>query len=196
MWYDHIVCVVTPLLEECEDDTHTPKMGTWESSGIPEASESIAGVKTPRIWVFFILLESYRSLDVENGFAWTIWTFAEQVMAKERPRVKLAIWLPTTKSWESTQPQCVQVECDTPLEVCFRPHPNRRFEQGIMISQNPESPNRNSFGTPPWESRDYKSFGCRCHGEMQRIIYGGRWWLPSNPGRGESCESRVTHGLS
>jgi hypothetical protein len=23
--------VTTPLLEECEDDTHIPKMGTWES---------------------------------------------------------------------------------------------------------------------------------------------------------------------
>ncbi len=31
--------VATPLLEECEDDTHTPEMGTWESSGIPEISE-------------------------------------------------------------------------------------------------------------------------------------------------------------
>jgi hypothetical protein len=24
---------------------------------------------------------------------------------------------------------------------------------------------------------------------MQRILYGGRWWLPPNPGRGESSES-------
>jgi hypothetical protein len=24
---------------------------------------------------------------------------------------------------------------------------------------------------------------------MQRILYGGRWWLPLNPGRGESSES-------
>jgi hypothetical protein len=31
--------VATPLLEECEDDTHTPKMGTWESSGTPETLE-------------------------------------------------------------------------------------------------------------------------------------------------------------
>jgi hypothetical protein len=26
-------------LKECEDDTHTPEMGTWESSGIPKNSE-------------------------------------------------------------------------------------------------------------------------------------------------------------
>jgi len=31
--------VVTPFLEECEDDTHIPEMGTWESSGTPETLE-------------------------------------------------------------------------------------------------------------------------------------------------------------
>jgi len=31
--------VATPLLEECEDDTHTPEMGTWESSGTPKTLE-------------------------------------------------------------------------------------------------------------------------------------------------------------
>jgi hypothetical protein len=29
----------TPTLKECEDDTHTPKMGTWESSRTPKNSE-------------------------------------------------------------------------------------------------------------------------------------------------------------
>jgi hypothetical protein len=33
------IFVTTPLLEECEDDTHTLEMGTWESSGTPETSE-------------------------------------------------------------------------------------------------------------------------------------------------------------
>ncbi len=31
--------VATPLLEECEDDTHTPEMGTWESFETPKTSE-------------------------------------------------------------------------------------------------------------------------------------------------------------
>jgi hypothetical protein len=31
--------VTTPLLEECEDDTHTPEIGTWESFGTLEISE-------------------------------------------------------------------------------------------------------------------------------------------------------------
>jgi hypothetical protein len=66
-------------------------------------------------------------------------------MAKEGLGVKLAVWFPTTKSWESIRPQCVQVECDTLLEssqgelqVCFKPHPNRRSKQRVMISQSPE----------------------------------------------------------
>ncbi len=121
---------------------------------------------------------------------------------KEVLGVKLAVWLLTTKSRESTRPRCVQVECDTLLEssqgelqVFFRPHPNRRFEQRIMNSQSPGSPNQDSFGTPPWESRDKKPFGCRCHKETQRILYGGRWWLPPSSGHGESCESKVARGL-
>jgi hypothetical protein len=109
----------------------------------------------------------------------------------------------TTKSRESTQLWCVQVEYDTPLEssrgelqVCFRPCPDQRSKQRVMTSQNPESPNRDSFGTPPWESQDKKPFGCRWCREMQKILYGGRWWLPPNLGYGESYESRVTRGLS
>jgi hypothetical protein len=39
-------------------------------------------------------------------------------------------------------------------------------------------------------------FGCKCDGETQRILYGGRWWLPPSPGRDESSESRVARGLS
>jgi hypothetical protein len=63
-----------------------------------------------------------------------------------------------------------------------------------MTPQSGRSPNQNNFRTPTLESRDKKPFGCRCRGEAQRILYGGRWWLLSSPGRGESCESRVARG--
>jgi hypothetical protein len=55
---------------------------------------------------------------------------------------------------------------------------------------------RDNFGTPTWESREKKPFGCSLGGELQRILYGGRWWLPPSPGRGESSESKVARGLS
>jgi hypothetical protein len=33
------IVFVTLLLKEWEDDTHTPKMGTWEPTGTPKTSE-------------------------------------------------------------------------------------------------------------------------------------------------------------
>jgi hypothetical protein len=39
-----------------------------------------------------------------------------KLWSKERPGVKLAVWLPTTKSWESTRFPCVQVACNIPLK--------------------------------------------------------------------------------
>jgi hypothetical protein len=44
----------------------------------------IAGVKTHWIEKLFISLKSYWNLDVKNGFAWLIWTFETQVMAKRK----------------------------------------------------------------------------------------------------------------
>jgi hypothetical protein len=148
-------------------------MGTWESSGTPETSKfDCRGQNTSPWGVFYIIgkLSKCRCrkwphmshLDICN-------TSYEK---KKGLGVKLTIWFPTTKSRESTRPQCAQVECDTPLEssqgelqVCFRPQPNRRFERRVMNSQSFESPNQDSFGTPPWESWDKKPFGCRCHRE-------------------------------
>jgi len=65
-----------------------------------------------------------------------------------------------------------------------------------MNAQSFGSPNRDNFGTPLWEFREKVPFGCKCGGETQRILYGGRWWLPPSLGRGESSESKVAHGLS
>jgi len=122
---------------------------------------------------------------------------------KEGLGVKLAVWLPTIKCWELIRSWCVQVECDTPLErsqgelrVCLRPRPNWRSERQVMNVQSPGSPNRDSFETPLWESREKVPFRCKCGGDAQRILYGGRWWLPPSPGRGESSESKVARGLS
>jgi len=59
-----------------------------------------------------------------------------------------------------------------------------------MSSQSLETPTRDNFGTPPWESREKEPFECSLHRELQRILYEGRWWLPPNSGHGESSESK------
>jgi hypothetical protein len=86
---------------------------------------------------------------------------------KEMSRVKLVIWLPTTKSQESTQFCRVQVACDIllkrsqqGLQLCFIPHRNLRFARQVMHLQSRGSPNYGNFRTPTWDSWDKKSFGC------------------------------------
>jgi hypothetical protein len=82
------------------------------------------------------------------------------------------------------------------IQDWFEPRPDRRSRREVMMAQSPGSSNRDSFGTPLWESRDKEPLGRECGGAMQRILYGGRWWLPPSPGRDESSESKVAHGLS
>jgi hypothetical protein len=60
------------------------KWGLGSPPGLPKLQSSIAGVKTPCIVMFFISLENYWNVDVENGLAWAIWIFATQVMAKRK----------------------------------------------------------------------------------------------------------------
>jgi hypothetical protein len=59
-----------------------------------------------------------------------------------------------------------------------------------MCPQSCGSHRCSNFGTPTWEFRDKKPFGCDPCGEAQNILYGGRWWLLPSLGRGESCESK------
>jgi hypothetical protein len=59
-----------------------------------------------------------------------------------------------------------------------------------MSSQSPGTPIWDSFKTPPWESREKVPFGCSLGRELHSILYGGRWWLPPSPGRGESSVSK------
>jgi hypothetical protein len=46
-----------------------PKWGLESPPGLPTLQSLIVGVKTPCIEVFFITVERYQSVNVENGFA-------------------------------------------------------------------------------------------------------------------------------
>jgi hypothetical protein len=100
---------------------------------------------------------------------------------KERSGVKwsMTIWLPTTKSRESTQFPCVQETCHILLEsswrglqLFFKPHHNRRFARQVMCLQSRGSPNCGNFRTPKW------SLGTKSHldvafVESYRVYYKG-----------------------
>jgi hypothetical protein len=70
-----------------------------------------------------------------------------KLWAKEGPGVKLAVWLPTTKSRESTSSRPPNEECDTSLkrswrglQVWFRPRCDQTWKSGVMSAQSPETP--------------------------------------------------------
>jgi hypothetical protein len=79
---------------------------------------------------------------------------------KEEPGVELTIWLPTTKTQKSTRFPYVQVVCNIllkssrqGLQLCFRPHLNRRSARKVMEPQSHGNSNVGNFGTP----------GTKCH---------------------------------
>jgi hypothetical protein len=123
-----------------------------------------------------------------------------KLWAKEGPGVKLAVWLPTTKSWESTSSRRLQQECDMALEssrrelqLWFKPRPDPSLVWEVMNVQSPGSPNRDSFGTPLWESWEKKPFGCSLRAKLRRrgkVVASPEsrsWWVKW---------VQVAHGLS
>jgi len=149
------------------------KMGLGSPPGLPKIQSTIAGVKILRIEAFFIPLKRSWSLDVQNGSHEPFGHLQHKLWSKEGSKVKLAVWLLTIKSQESTRFRCVQVKCDTPLEssrrelqLWLRPHPDPSLGREVMSVQSLESPNRESFGTPLWESQEKESFGCKCGGNL------------------------------
>jgi hypothetical protein len=56
MFWVFIKSVATVLWKECEDETHTPEMGTWESSGTPESSEFDCKGQNTSHWGVFLII--------------------------------------------------------------------------------------------------------------------------------------------
>jgi hypothetical protein len=132
---------------------------------------------------------------------WQFGHLKPKLWAKEGPGVKLAVWLPTTKSRESTSSRRHLEKCDTAFESSrrelqhwFKIRPDPSSARGVMVVQSFGSPAGTlsglHFGTPFRESQQNVPFGCSLRDQPQRILYGGRWWLPLSLGRGESCVSK------
>jgi hypothetical protein len=112
---------------------------------------------------------------------------------KEGPRVKLSIWLPTRKSWESTQFTCLKTTCDIPLErsqrelqLSFRPHLNPRSARKVMGLQSCRSPNWRDFETPtrePWKRKTiwmwalWRGPEYTIRGKVVASSKCGPWWV-------------------
>jgi hypothetical protein len=119
-----------------------------------------------------------------------------KLWAKEMPGVKLVVWLPTTKSRESTRFTWLQMTCHIPLEssrrelqLCFRPHYDQSSAQEVMRPQSPGSPSWRDFGTPTRESRERKAIWMWAPWRVTEYTIRGKVVASPSPGRGESCVS-------
>jgi len=107
---------------------------------------------------------------------------------KERPGVKLAIWFLTTKSRELTRFRCVQVVWNTSLERSWR-RLQLCFGDLILIRGLHTKLWGPKVTGAPTLAKSHLDVG---HVGNHRVYYkGGRWWLPSSSGHGESCESEL-----
>jgi hypothetical protein len=93
--------------------------------------------------------------------------------------VKLAVWLPTTKSRQSTSSRCPIRKCNTALkssrrelQLCFRLHHNLTLQSGDIGVQSSGTPTGTTsglhFGSPGKKSNLDASSAARC-----RVYYKG-----------------------
>ncbi len=138
---------------------------------------AISGVKTHGIEFFLYHWKDIKNYMFKMGSHDLFGHLKHKLWPKERLGIKLAVWLLTTKSQESTQFPRVQVAHDILLEsfqqglqLCFRPHCNQRSAHKVMgVPKSRES--------RLWEFRDshlgiprQMRFGCGPHGDAQSIL--------------------------
>jgi hypothetical protein len=115
---------------------------------------------------------------------WPFGHLQPKLWAKEGPGVKLAVWLPTTKSREWTSSQRRLEEYDTALEsswrelqLWFRTCPNPSSGRGVMAVQSSGSPAGTISGL------HFGSPNKMCHLDVasatsrKEYYRGVRWWL-------------------
>jgi hypothetical protein len=196
-------------VRECEEeDSHSQvssHFGSWSPSGLSNLQRIIAEVKTPCIKEFFIPLKIYWSVDVLNGLAWPIQTSITQVMAKGKVMSQIGSLTPDHKmSGIDSIPVRASGVRHTVEKLSTRAtNLLQTSSRSKVWARNYSLPKLWEF--QPWqfrdspsrgESQDKKPFGCSFCEEVKSILYGGRWWFPPSPGRGESYESEVARGLS
>jgi hypothetical protein len=189
--------VATPLWPSVGVKPNTPKVGDLESSGTPECLEFDSKAQNTSHWgvlgvIGKVLKRRYRKwpcighLDIYNpsygqkkgrGSNWQFDSRPQKVRNRPLPnlRIKSAI-----RRWKDLN-EGYKFGLDlVAIRLCSR----ELWAPEVPRLQPRQF--RDNFGTPTWESRENEPFGCSPRNVAQRILYGGRWWLPPSPGRGVS----------
>ncbi len=144
--------VATPLLEECEDGTHTLKMGTWEFAKTPETSEfDFRGQNTS----FWNVLHVIRKLLKRRCWKWPcmshldIYSTSYGKKKGQESNCQFDSWPLKVKNRSDTDAcKCSATNRWKALKERYKFSLNLISIRGLSLG----SPNRDNFGTPPWES--------------------------------------------
>jgi hypothetical protein len=145
-------------------------LGSSSPDGLPQLHRAIANGKTPPLEECFTSLESYWSLNVQNGIAWPIRTSATQVMAKRKVGSQISSLTPDHgKSRIDPILLCVGGVQQTIIKI------STRATTSVEIPSQSEVCTRSYSLAKLWESqpwwfrdcylgvRGQKPFGCHSH---------------------------------
>jgi len=173
------------------------KVGGLESSGTPECSELNIKAQNTSHWgvlgvIRKVLKRRYRKWPrIGNSDIWA------QVMGKRRAGSQTNNLTPDHKKSGidlfPTSPWKVQHgvgKLSTRATTLIQDSSRSEFGARSYGCSKFREFSRDTFGIPFQESQQNVPFGCSLRDQPQKILYGGRWWLPPSPGRGESCVSK------
>jgi hypothetical protein len=203
--------VTTPVGGSVRMTLTLPKMGLGSPLGLLKTQNSIAGVKTPRLKMFFITMEKVLKRRCRKWPCMSHSDICSTSYVRKKGwesncqfdswPLKVGNWPDAgvfrqrvTHHWKALKESYKFASDLIPIGGLSK---ELRVAKVLGVQTGTISRQfRDSFGTPAWESQEKVPLGCRCGGVTQRILYGGRWWLPPSPSRGESSESKVARGLS
>jgi hypothetical protein len=196
--------VATPLWRKCEVAIHTPKNGTWESSGTLKNLELNCRGQNTSPWTIFYTIEKVSKfrclkwpcmnhLDIYNtSYGWkkgweSNWQFdSRPLKVRNRPDPDVCRWS-ATHLWKA-----LKDSYKFSLDLVSIGGRGEKLWTPKFPGVQTETISKLHFGSPGKKM----PFRCKCGEEAQRILYGGRWWLPPSSSCGESSESKVARGLT
>jgi hypothetical protein len=183
-----------------KDETHTPKNGNLESSRTPENSKLDCRGQNTLHWGVIYTLENFLKFRCPNWLRMSHldicslsygqkkgrelnWQFDSWPLKVEnQPESDIIKWN-ATRRWKALKES---------YKITSNLIPIGGLSKKLWMPKVPGVQTKTVSGLHFGSPGKKMSFGCSLRVELQRILYGGRWWFPPSPGRSESSESKLS----